>query len=146
MARAEELGVMPKEQAGSRKHHRLVLSALNKVLTMDLLWMRHQAGALCSNDAKSCYDRIVHWIAALCLRRNGLQKEPSFEMFITLQKAWHCIATAYGESTSRYGGDRTTPLQGVGQGNGAGPTIWAVISTVLIAVMRCYGHGISIIS
>jgi hypothetical protein len=36
MARAEELGVMPKEQAGSRKNYHLVLSALNKVLTMDL--------------------------------------------------------------------------------------------------------------
>ena len=69
MARAEELGVMPKEQAGSRKHHRAVLSALNKVLTVDLLRMRRQAGALCSNDAKSCYDRLVHWVASLCLRR-----------------------------------------------------------------------------
>jgi hypothetical protein len=146
MARAEELGVMPKEQAGSRKHHRSVLSALNKVLTMDLLRLRRQAGALCSNDAKSCYDRIVHWVAALCLRRMGLQKEPTFEMFLTIQKAWHHIATAYGESTSRYGGDRDTPLQGAGQGNGGGPTIWAVISAVLIAVMRRYGHGISIIS
>jgi hypothetical protein len=87
MAKAESLGVMPKEQAGSRKHHQAVLSALCKVLTMDLLRMRHQAGALCSNDAKSCYDRIVHWIASLCLRRIGLQKEPSFEMFKTLQKA-----------------------------------------------------------
>ena len=146
MAKAEKLGVMPKEQAGSRKHHRSVLSALNKVLTMDLLRMRRQAGALCSNDAKSCYDRIVHWVASLCLRRMGLQKEPSFEMFITIQKAWHRIATAYGESTGKYGGDRDIPLQGAGQGNGAGPTIWAVISAVLISVMRRYGHGISIIS
>jgi hypothetical protein len=40
MARAEELKVMPKEQAGSRKNHRSVLSALNKVLTMDLLRLR----------------------------------------------------------------------------------------------------------
>jgi hypothetical protein len=57
MTRAKELGAIPKEQAGSRKHHCSVLSALNKVLTMDLLHLRRQAGALCSNDAKSCYDR-----------------------------------------------------------------------------------------
>jgi hypothetical protein len=37
-------------------------------------------------------------------------------------------------------------LQGAKQGNGAGPTIWAVISAVLIAIMRRHGHGISIIS
>ena len=60
---------------------------------------------------------IVHWVAALCLRRMGLQKEPTFEMFLTIQKAWHHIATAYGESSSRYGGDRAIPLQGAGQGN-----------------------------
>ena len=64
-----------------------------------------------------------------------MQKEATFEMFKTLQKAWHYIATAYGESTKRYGGKRWLPLQGVGQGNGAGPTIWAVISAMLIAIM-----------
>jgi hypothetical protein len=118
MARAEELGMMPKEQAGSRKNHRSVLSALNKVLTMDLLCMRRQAGALCSNDARSCFDRIVHWVASLCLRRLGLQKEPRIEMFASIQKAWHYIATAYKESTRQYGGKRFPPLQGAGQGNG----------------------------
>ncbi len=80
------------------------------------------------------------------MRRMGLQKEPTFEMFLTIQKAWHHIATAYGKSVSRYGGDRSIPLQGAGQGNGAGLTIWAVISAVLIAVMRRHGHGISILS
>jgi hypothetical protein len=146
MFRAEELGAIPKEQAGSRKNHRSVLLALIKVLTMDLLRLRRQAGALCSNDAKSCYDRIVHWIAALCMRRLGLQKEPTFKMFKTIQLAWNNIATAYGESKRRYGGTRWLPLQGVGQGNGAGPMIWAVISAVLIAIMKRHGHGISILS
>jgi hypothetical protein len=98
MTRAETLGAIPKEQAGSRKHHHLVLSALNKVLTMDHLRLRCQSGALCSNDAKSCYDRIVHWVAALCMRRLRLQKEPTLEMFASIQRTWHYIATAYGES------------------------------------------------
>jgi hypothetical protein len=67
-------------------------------------------------------------------------------MFESIQKAWHYIATAYGESSQRYGGNRFPPLQGAGQGNGGGPTIWAAISAVLIAIMRQYGHGISILS
>jgi hypothetical protein len=46
MFRAESLGAIPKEQAGSRKHHRSVLSALNKVLTMDLLRLNGQSGGL----------------------------------------------------------------------------------------------------
>jgi hypothetical protein len=146
MSRAESLGAIPKEQAGSRKHHRSVLSALNKVLTMDLLRLKRQSGALCSNDAKSCYDRIVHWVAALSMRRLGLQIEPTLEMLKSIQQAWHYIATAYGESKQRYGGFRWPPLQGVGQGNGAGPMIWAVISAVLIAIMKRHGHGISILT
>jgi hypothetical protein len=60
------------EQFGSRKNHQSVLAALNKRVTMDLLRQRHQAGALCANDAKSCYDRIVHNVATLSLRRLGM--------------------------------------------------------------------------
>ena len=29
----------------------------------------------------------------------------------------------------------------VGQGNGAGPVVWAVISTVLFGVLRKHGYG-----
>jgi hypothetical protein len=43
MTRAKALGAIPIEQVGSRKHHCSVLSALNKVLTMDLLHLRKVA-------------------------------------------------------------------------------------------------------
>jgi hypothetical protein len=32
------------------------------------LWQQKLAGAFCMNDVKSCYDRIVHAPAALCMR------------------------------------------------------------------------------
>ena len=32
------------------------------------------------NDAKSCYDRVVHWVAALALRRLGASKESTLGM------------------------------------------------------------------
>ena len=56
MARGEDLKLIAKEQFGSRKQHQSITAALNKRLTMDLLQQKRQAGALCSNDAKSCYD------------------------------------------------------------------------------------------
>ena len=146
MTNAEEANKLPDEQAGSRKNHQLSMAALNKVLTMDLLRLLRQAGGLCSNDAKSCYDRIVHWIAIVCLMRFGMPYEPILSMFETLQSAWHFIATAFGISSSKYGRYCSPPLQGVGQGNGAGPAIWAVISAVLIAMMHTHGHGVNIIS
>lgn len=134
------------EQFGSRKNHKSILAALNKHLNMDLLRQRGQAGALCANDAKSCYERIVHTVATLALRRLGMPAEPLVSMFETLQKAQHHVCTAFGISKRTYGGVRGVPLQGVGQGNGAGPAIWAGISTVLISAMATQGHGFNILS
>lgn len=44
--------------------------------------------------------------------------------------------------------DNATRLQGVGYGNGAGPAIWVVISTVIIATstMATQGHGFNMTS
>jgi hypothetical protein len=108
--------------------------------------LRRQAGALCSNDAKSCYDRIVHSIASLSMRRLGVPLEPLASMFLTLQQSSHSISTAFGISRENYGSNRHIPLQSVCQGNGAGPAIWAVISTVVITMMRTAGHGFHILS
>jgi hypothetical protein len=90
---------LAKEQYGSRKHHQSSTAAANKVLTMDLLCMRRQAGALCSNDAKSCYDRIVHSVTALAFCCQGAPKGPVASLLKTLQDAHHKIRTAYGVSS-----------------------------------------------
>ena len=68
MFNAKANHALPLEQYGSRKNLQSVTAALNKRLTMDLLRQKRQAGALCSNDAKSCYDRIVHSVACLSMR------------------------------------------------------------------------------
>jgi hypothetical protein len=72
--------------------------------------------------------------------------EPVKSMFLTLQNAHHHVSTAFGILVCSYGGPRCPPLQGVGQGNGAGPAIWAVISTVIIAAMATQGHGFNNVS
>jgi hypothetical protein len=146
MAFAESCNVLAPEQFGSRKNHQSIIAALNKRLTMNVLRQRRQAGALCSNDTKSCYDRIVHNIAALSMRRLGVPPEPIASMFLTLQQSSHSISTAFGISRENYGRNHNIPLQGVGQGNGAGPAIWAAISTVIITTMRTAGHGLHILS
>ena len=84
MALAEKLNLIPDEQAGSRKGHRSNLTALNKVLTNDLIRSRRLPTIIIFNDAKSCYDRIVLWIAAIALRRLGTSASASQEMMRTL--------------------------------------------------------------
>jgi hypothetical protein len=57
-------------------------------------------------------------------------------LFNTLQNLSHQIRTAYGDSDHSYGGSHwILPMHGVGQGNGAGPAIWAVVSTSLLAML-----------
>jgi hypothetical protein len=84
---------MPAEQDGSRKKHQAIEAALNKVLTQDIWLQKRQAGALCSNDAKSCYDRVVQSFAILCMLRLGCPLGLVLSMSTTLQKMHHFIGT-----------------------------------------------------
>jgi len=61
-------------------------------------------------------------------------------MFTTLQNLHHHIRTLYGDSevwssTDIWG----VPVSGIGQGNGAGPQIWAVVSTPILNLLRQEG-------
>ncbi len=138
---------MAPEQFGSRKSHQAIDQCLNKRLTFDLSRQLHHPMALCANDAKSCYDRIVHSVASLCMQRIGCPEPAIHTMFETLQHLRHHVRTRYGDSKDSYdAADAATPIQGLGQGNGAGPTIWALISTPVLNLLRTHGFGIKITS
>lgn len=139
---AEMYGSLAPEQYGSRKGHRATECALNKRLTLDMLRVLRWPGALCSNDLKSCYDRIAHAVASLCLQGQGVSKSEVVCMLGTIADMEHHIKTAYGISDKTFKSDIwAVPLQGVYQGNGAGPIIWAVVSTPLLSTLREAGYG-----
>jgi len=58
-----------KQQYGSQKS--TITQCLNKRLVSNLIWQFKWAAITCSNDAKSCYDCIVHHITALFMFRCG---------------------------------------------------------------------------
>jgi hypothetical protein len=145
MSFAELCWALVAEQFGSCKNHQAILAPLNKRLTNDLLWQLRLAGALCVNDAKSCYNRIVNNIAILAIRRLGMIGAPVLSMFKTLQQAAYQVSTAFGVLIRTYGRKRQIPLQGARQGNGAGPAIWAAISSFLIMAVATQGHGFNIL-
>jgi hypothetical protein len=132
---------VPNEAYGSSKNHRSVECALNEVLSMDILQQHCRPAALCSNDEKSCYDRILHAIASIAMHRLGVAPEVCHMLFGTLQDIQHYIRTSYGDSASSYGTIQI-PLQGVLQGNGAGPAIWLVISIPIINMIKAEGFGL----
>ena len=142
---AEELHFILEEQSGSRKRRRSVLTALNKVLVIEISRQTRLPLTINSNDDHVCYDRFVLWIASLALQRIWLSAEAAFWMINTLQSATHDIATAFVIYINKYF-PTTPPHQGSGQSNGAGPTTWVMISAILLTIMRDEGFALNALS
>jgi len=96
----------------------------------------HNSLVVCSNDAKSCYDRIVLIVAALCLCRLGAPKSGVQSMVSTIYGMQHHVRSSYGDSTQSQGQRQwDAPIAGIGQGNGAGLQIWAAVSSPLFQIL-----------
>jgi hypothetical protein len=67
-------------------------------------------------------------------------------MFDTIQHLEHHVRTVFGESSRGFRQQGNVPIQGVGQGNGAGPQIWALVSTPVLNMLRAEGLGATFIS
>ena len=144
---AEELEAIAPEQYGSRKHKSAITQALHKRVTYDIIRQTKTPGALCSNDAKSCYDRVLHSIVGLAYRRLGIPHPPVQCMLESIQNMKHFIKTGYGISTIAASKRNTLiPYQGILQGNGAAPTTWVIISTPLLNMLRAAGNGAKFVS
>ena len=88
-----------------------------------------------SCDLHSCYDRDVHSFASMAMQRAGAPPSAIASLFDTIRNLKHTVQTYHGESEQTLCGEtwrENDPLHGVRQGNGAGPVIWAVISTVFL--------------
>jgi Reverse transcriptase (RNA-dependent DNA polymerase). len=139
MKAALRKGLIVDEQY-SRPHRRAIDHSVNRRLIMDHQLYLRQPYALTSCDLKGCYDRINHTSASLCLQKAGVSKQEVTTMLQTIQGMEHQVRTAFGDSQTSYGGDNwkqrwKLPPQGVLQGNGAGPTIWTIISSVLFSIL-----------
>jgi hypothetical protein len=69
-------------------------------------------------------------------------------MFLTIQKLEHYIRTIFGDSETYFGGDKdvdlyAVPMSTTGQGNGAGPQIWALVSTPILNMLRAEDLGMA---
>ena len=83
------------------KNRRSVLTALNKVLVIDIPRQMRLPITVISNDVQAYFNRIFLWIASLALKRIGLSKEGAFSMTNTLQSSTYDINTAFGISIKK---------------------------------------------
>ena len=141
----EKNDLLAKEQFGSRKNKSALEHAINKRLTLDISRQTKSTCIYIANDAKSCYDRILLMVAYLAMRTAGVPQKGALSSIKTLVEMRMRIKTAHGVSVSRYGGNEWDRWpHGIGQGNGYGPAIWALISSPLLTIMRHQGYGTNI--
>ena len=142
---AERKQLLSPEQYGSRKKLSAEKHALNKRLLVDALRIEKRPGVICANDAKACYDRILHFAAYISLRRIGMKKEAIISMLEPIRRMEHVIRTTYGDSDKSYGGEEwESDPSGICQGNGAGSAIWAIVSSPLFKCLREKGYGVEL--
>ena len=91
---------------------------------------------MASVDLKSCYDRIAHSPAYLAMRGFGITDGPIKSMFSTIQELKHKTKTVHGISNCFFTGKEHFKAKpnGTCQGNGAGPSMWAIGSSRMFEV------------
>ncbi len=97
-----------------------------------------------ASDLASCYDRIVHNAASLALQNIGVCRRKIRSMFGTIQRLTHRVRTLFGDSTKTFGGNPERyfrPPQGTGQGNGAAPSIWTILSSTIFDILHAEGYS-----
>ena len=143
MKNALKMGKIAKEQF-SRPGRSSQDNALSKRLLFDYYRTIKRPFGICSCDLKSCYDRVVHTAASLALQRVGIPITEIRCMFGTIQSLIHKIRTSYGLSEASYGGlskKFRKPPQGMGQGNGSGPSVWAILSSTIFEELHTKGYS-----
>ncbi len=131
-------GALAKEQY-SIPGRKAIDHALNRRLLFDIQRYSKTSLAMTSCDLKSCYDRIAHTPAILAALGYGVNGKPAYSMLSTFQNCQFFTKTAYGEANQSFGGQEEGYIakpQGFGQGNGSGPSSWAVVSSRMFEVLH----------
>ena len=123
--------------------------ALNRRLLFDITRYKKTSTAMTPCDLKSCFDRIAHTPATLAMASLGIPRKPIMSMFNTIQETDFITRTVFGDSEECFGGtekEYDAKPQGVGQGNGAGPQVWSVVSSKMFEVLKKNGIATRMLS
>ena len=119
-------------QAGSRPGR----NAIDVVIQKDMKYLNSRLTktniATMDNDAKSCYDRILCNLAMIISQYFGISNTSAAVQATTLKLMKFRLRTATGNSNKTYQHSDETPIHGTGQGSCASPSIWLMISSILM--------------
>jgi len=135
MDQAERNRVLSDAQHGSRKGRGTETILLTKHLTYAIWRLTTSNGMSFDNDAKACYDRIVMNLALIASQHMGMPPEICEWYSKILKTAKYHIQLPNITSETSYHHTTTHPLHGPGQGSRAAPSLWVVVSSL---IMFCF--------
>ncbi len=95
--------------------------------------------AIAPVDASNCYDRIAHTMVSLVFQAFGVPITAIKTMLGAIENMKFFLCTGFGDLKSLAGGGIRTKTQGLTQGNGASPAVWAVITICILGAHRKKG-------
>ncbi len=128
------------EEIFSKKNRMADNGGLAKTLFYDIVRQTRSLAAIASVNASNCYDRIAHAMALLIFQSFGVEDTAVTAMLETIQEMKFFLCTAYGDSKDFAGSSIEIKTQGLGQGNGASPAGWCVISIMILQANGKKGH------
>jgi hypothetical protein len=134
------------EEIFSKQNRTADDGGLAKTLFYDIAHQTRTPAAIASVDASNCYDWIAHAMASLIFQSFGVKSTAVSAMLETIQEMNFFLQTAYGDSKTFAGSSIKIKTQGLGQGNGASPAGWCVISIVILRAHGAKGHGAQFIA
>jgi endonuclease/exonuclease/phosphatase family metal-dependent hydrolase len=126
---------------GSRANRQAVDPTFLEVLQYDYATLTRWPEIIFSNDATSCYDRIVPSVSNVIARSMGLHKHIANIHGTMLEQAVYRIKTQLGISTGFYFHSPNWPVYGTGQGSCASPPFWLLNCSAYFKIYesKCYG-------
>jgi hypothetical protein len=114
---------------------------LAKTLFYDIVCQLRVPAAIALVDASNCYDCIAHAMALLIFQSFGVAEMVVTTMLETIQEMKFFLRMAFGDSREFAGLTIKVKTQGLGQGNGASPEGWCIISITILQAHGAKGHG-----
>ncbi len=137
---AQKYKLIP-EEIFSKKNRTTNDGGLAKMLFYDIVRQSCSAVAIASVDASNCYDQIAHAMASLIIQSLGVESTAVSSMLEANQETKFFLKTVYGDSKTFARSSIKIKTQGLGQGNGASPVGWCVISITILQAHGAKGHG-----
>jgi len=132
MKTSESHQILHDSQGGGRAGRSAIDLACKKAATFDIIRLARHIAAEISNDAASCFDRMIEACQNLSCRQHGADKQYLKLHAQTVQMLCYHVKHAFGISEEFNDHTEEHPWYGAGQGAGDAAPRWVILANSMI--------------